>query len=139
MATSLNKVTLIGHLGRDPEYAYIKDKKYAKLSVATSESWKDKATNEYKTKTEWHKIVIFNEGIITHILDKALVKGSKVYVEGKLQTREWEDQGTKKFITEIQLGPYHGMLMILSMFQPSVASGIHSADTQSFEDSDLPF
>jgi len=113
--SSLNKVTLIGNLGRDPEVRFSQDgKKIANLSLATSEKWKDKATGEQREKTEWHRIVIFNKGL-AGVAEKYLKKGSKIYVEGMLQTRKWTDNsGVEKYTTEIVLQNFHGELVMLN-------------------------
>ena len=104
MAGSINKVILLGRLGADPEIRVSQDgKKIARFSLATSESWKDKITNEKKEKTEWHKIVIFSSGL-SEITEKYLNKGSLIYLEGQVSTRKYTDQsGVEKYITEIVL------------------------------------
>ncbi len=114
MAGSINKVILVGNLGRDPEVRNAADGfKIVQLSVATSESWKDKVTGERKDKTEWHRVVIFNERL-SEISEKYLRKGSKVYLEGQLQTRKWTDQqGVEKYTTEIVLSRFRGELVML--------------------------
>ncbi len=114
MAGSLNKVTLIGNLGRDPEVRNSADgMKIVQLSIATSESWKDKVSGERKDKTEWHRVVIFNEHL-ADIAEKYLRKGSKIYIEGQLQTRKWTDQqGQEKYTTEIVIQRYRGELTML--------------------------
>ena len=106
MAGSVNKVILIGNLGKDPEIRRTQDgRPIANLSVATSESWRDKATGERKEKTEWHRVVIFNEGLC-RIAEQYLKKGAKVYLEGQLQTRKWTDKdGVDKYSTEVVLRP----------------------------------
>ena len=92
MAGSVNKVILVGNLGADPEIRQTKDgKPIANLRIATSESWKDRNTGERREKTEWHRVVIFNEGL-TRVVEQYVKKGSKVYIEGQLQTRKWQDQ-----------------------------------------------
>ncbi len=113
MAGSVNKVILIGNLGRDPEIRSTQDgTKIANLSLATSESWKDKNTGERRERTEWHRVVIF--GPLAEIAEKYLRKGSKVYVEGQIQTRKWQDQsGQDKYTTEIVLQRYRGELVML--------------------------
>src|SRR6201982_234012 len=113
MAGSVNKVILIGNLGRDPEIRTTQnDTKIANLNLATSESWRDKATGERKEKTEWHRVVIF--GNLVDIAEKSLKKGSKVYVSGSLQTRKWTDQsGTEKYTTEVVLQGFGGELTML--------------------------
>ena len=111
---SVNKAILVGHLGKDPEIrATNNGDKIANLSVATSESWRDKASGERKEKTEWHKVVIFNEGL-AKLAESYLRKGSKVYLEGALQTRKWTDKGgVEKYSTEIVLQKYRGELVLL--------------------------
>ncbi len=114
MAGSINKVILVGNLGRDPEIRTTNSgKKVASLSIATSESWRDRQSGERRERTEWHRIVIFNEGLAT-IAEKYLVKGAKILVEGKLATRKWQDQqGNDRYTTEIVLSPYQGILTFL--------------------------
>jgi len=114
MAGSVNKVILVGNLGRDPEIRSTQDgQRIANLSLATSESWRDKNTGERREKTEWHRVVIFNERIVD-VAEKFLRKGSKVYVEGALQTRKWTDQsGQEKFSTEVVLQKFRGELTML--------------------------
>ena len=111
---SLNKVTLIGHLGRDPESRTMNNgDKVVNLSLATSEKWRDKASGELKERTEWHKVVIFNDKL-ADVAEKYLRKGSSVYLEGQLQTRKWTDQqGQEKYTTEIVLQRYRGELTML--------------------------
>jgi single-strand DNA-binding protein len=114
MAGSVNKVTLIGNLGREPEIRSLQDgNKVANLSVATSESWKDKSSGERRERTEWHRVVIFNERLVD-VVEKYLHKGSKVYLEGALQTRKWTDQsGAEKYTTEVVLQRFRGELVML--------------------------
>ncbi|MGE3145050.1 MAG: single-stranded DNA-binding protein [Pseudorhodoplanes sp.] len=114
MAGSVNKVILIGNLGKDPEIRRTQDgRPIANLSVATSESWRDKATGERKEKTEWHRVVIFNEGLCK-IAEQYLKKGSKVYLEGALQTRKWTDKdGNEKYSTEVVLQGFNSQLTML--------------------------
>lgn len=114
MAGSLNRVMLIGNLGRDPEVRSTQDgRKIVQLSVATSETWKDKNSGERKEKTEWSRVVIFNEGL-ADVAEKYLRKGSKLYVEGKLQTRKWTDKdGQEKYTTEIVVPAFGGTLVLL--------------------------
>jgi len=113
MAGSVNKVILIGNLGRDPEVRTMQNGgKVANLSIATSETWKDKSSGERKEKTEWHRVVIF--GSLADIAEKYLKKGSKVYVSGSLQTRKWTDQsGAEKYTTEVVLQGFGGELTML--------------------------
>jgi single-strand DNA-binding protein len=114
MAGSLNKVMLIGNLGKDPEVRKMQSgDSVVNFTLATSETWRDKNSGERKEKTEWHNIVVFNEGI-AKVAEQYLKKGMKVYVEGALQTRSWEDQsGVKKYTTEIVLQKYRGELQML--------------------------
>ena len=113
MAGSVNKVILVGNLGADPEIRHTQDgRPIANLRVATSENWRDKATGERREKTEWHRVVIFNEDL-AKIAEQYLKKGSKVYLEGSLQTRKWEDQqGQERYTTEIVL-QFNGQLTML--------------------------
>lgn len=114
MAGSVNKVTLVGNLGRDPEVRSTQSgMKIVNLAVATSESWNDKASGERKELTEWHRVVIMNDRL-GEVAEKYLRKGSKVYLEGKLQTRKWTDQsGQERYTTEIMLGRFGGELVLL--------------------------
>jgi single-strand DNA-binding protein len=114
MAGSVNKVILVGNLGKDPEVRRLgSGEPVVNLSLATSESWKDKATGERKEKTEWHRVVIFNENL-ARVAEQYLRKGSKVYVEGQLQTRKWQDQsGQEKYSTEVVLQRFRGELTLL--------------------------
>ena len=111
MAGSVNKVILVGNLGRDPEIRSTQDgREVANFTVATSDSWKDKNTGERKEKTEWHRIVVFNDKLVG-IVKNYLKKGAKVYVEGQLQTRKWTDQsGVEKYSTEVVLQGFGGTL-----------------------------
>ena len=114
MAGSVNKVTLVGNLGRDPEVRRLPSgEPVVNLSVATSESWRDKASGERKEKTEWHRVVIFNENI-AKVAEQYLKKGSKIYLEGQLQTRKYTDKdGTEKYSTEVVLQRFRGELVML--------------------------
>lgn len=114
MAGSVNKVILVGNLGADPDVKQTKDgRSFANLSVATSESWKDRATGERRERTEWHRVVIFSEGL-TRIAEQYLRKGSKVYIEGQLQTRKWDDEsGNTRYSTEVVLQGFNGTLTML--------------------------
>lgn len=114
MAGSVNKVILIGNLGRDPEIrSFQNGGKVANLRIATSETWKDKNSGERKERTEWHTVAIFNEGLVG-VVERYLKKGSKVYVEGQLETRKWQDQaGADKYSTEIVLRGIGGTLTML--------------------------
>src|SRR5437016_12687128 len=114
MAGSVNKVILIGNLGKDPEVRRMQDgRPVVNLSVATSDTWRDKATGERKERTEWHRVVIFSEGL-AKIAEQYLKKGSKVYLEGQLQTRKWTDQqGVEKYSTEVVLQGFNSALTML--------------------------
>ncbi|MEL6915015.1 MAG: single-stranded DNA-binding protein [Pseudomonadota bacterium] len=114
MAGSVNKVIIVGNLGQDPEVrSFQNGGKVCNLSVATSESWKDRNTGERREKTEWHRVAIFNEGLV-RIAEQYLRKGSKVYLEGQLETRKWQDQnGQDRYSTEVVLRNYTGNLTML--------------------------
>ena len=114
MAGSVNKVILVGNLGADPEVRHTQDgRPIANLRVATSDSWRDKASGERREKTEWHRVVIFNENL-ARIAEQYLKKGSKVYLEGSLQTRKWEDQsGQERYTTEVVLQGFNATLTML--------------------------
>jgi single-strand DNA-binding protein len=114
MAGSVNKVILVGNLGKDPEIRRTQDgRPIANLSIATSETWRDKGTGERKEKTEWHRVVIFNEGLCK-VAEQYLKKGAKVYIEGQLQTRKWTDQsGAEKYSTEVVLQGFNSNLTML--------------------------
>lgn len=114
MAGSVNKVILIGNLGADPEIKRTQDgRPIANLRIATSESWRDKNTGERREKTEWHRVVVFNEGLCK-IIEQYVKKGSKVYIEGQLQTRKWQDQGGQdRYSTEVVLQGFNGALTML--------------------------
>ncbi len=123
MAGSVNKVILVGNLGRDPEIRRTQDgRPIANLSVATSENWRDKATGERREKTEWHRVVIFSEGLC-RVAEQYLKKGAKVYLEGQLQTRKYQDQsGQEKYSTEIVLQGFNSVLTMLDGRQGGGAS-----------------
>ena len=115
MAGSLNKVQLIGRLGADPDIKQmVNGKNVARLSIATSQSWKDKSSGERKEKTEWHRVVIFNEGLV-NVVQQYLKKGANVYIEGQLSTRKWKDESTgqDKYSTEIDLQSYNSSLTMI--------------------------
>jgi single-strand DNA-binding protein len=114
MAGSVNKVILVGNLGADPEIRHTQDgRPIVNLRVATSESWRDKGTGERREKTEWHRVVIFNENL-AKVAEQYLKKGSKVYIEGQLQTRKWQDQsGQDRYSTEVVLQQFRGELTML--------------------------
>jgi len=130
MAGSLNKVLLIGRLGNDPEIKQTQNgKNIARLSIATSDSWKDKTTGEKKEKTEWHKVVVFNEGLV-NVIQKYLKKGAQVYIEGQLNTNKYTDaNGEEKFSTQIILQGYNSSLTILS--------NKNSSDTNKIENNQM--
>ena len=135
MAGSLNKVLLIGRLGADPEIKQmVNGKSVARLSLATSQSWKDKSTGEKKEKTEWHRIVVFNEGLV-NVVQQYLKKGAQVYVEGQISTRKWKDEqsGQDKYSTEIVIQGYNSSLTMLG---GSNQNSVPSQDNkQNIEDS----
>ena len=115
MSGSLNKVLLIGRLGADPEIKQmVNGKNVARLSLATSQNWKDKNTGEKKQKTEWHRVVIFNEGLV-NVVQQYLKKGSQVYIEGQLTTRKWRDEksGQDKYSTEVVIQGFNSSLTML--------------------------
>ena len=119
MSGSVNKVTLVGNLGRDPEIRAMQNgDKIVQISIATSDRWKDKSTGEQRERTEWHRVVIFNEAL-GKIAEQYLKKGSTVYIEGQLQTRKWTDQqsGQEKYTTEVVLQRYRGELTLLGSRQ----------------------
>ena len=138
MSGSLNKVQLIGRLGADPEIKQmVNGKSVARLSLATSNSWKDKNTGEKKEKTEWHRVVVFNEGLV-NVVQQYLKKGAQVYVEGQLSTRKWKDEqsGQDKYSTEILIQGYNSSLTMLGGGnQNNIAS---QDNKQNFDDSPAP-
>ena len=129
MAGSVNKVILIGNLGADPEIRRTQDgRPIANLRLATSESWRDKATGERREKTEWHRVVIFNENLC-RIAEQYLKKGSKVFIEGQLQTRKWQDQsGQDRYSTEVVLQGFRGELTLLDRAGGGASGGDFAAD-----------
>jgi len=114
MSGYMNRVTLIGNLGADPEVRHTQSgQKIVSMNIATSERWKDQRSGEARERTEWHRVVIFNEGLAT-VAEKYLAKGAKILVEGKLSTRKWQDQqGNDRYTTEIVLSPFNGILTFL--------------------------
>ena len=124
MAGSLNKVMLIGNLGKDPEVrSFANGGKVCNFSLATSESWKDKNSGERREKTDWHNVAIFNENLV-RIAEQYLKKGSKVYIEGSLQTRKWQDQsGADKYTTEVVLQNFNGTLVLLDRAEGGAGGG----------------
>ena len=134
MAGSVNKVILVGNLGRDPEIRSTQDgREIANLAIATSESWKDRNTGERKDKTEWHRVVIFNEGLVS-VVKNYLKKGAKVYIEGQLQTRKWTDKDNQeKYSTEVVLQGFNSTLQMLdgkSSGSESAGSGYNQGYSQ---------
>jgi single-strand DNA-binding protein len=153
MAGSVNKVILIGNLGRDPEVrSFQNGGKVCSLRVATSETWKDKTSGERKEKTEWHSVSIFNEGLV-RIAEQYLKKGSKVYLEGQLETRKWQDQsGADKYSTEVVLRAFGGTMTMLDPTggggdsQSSQggsggqsSGGYDGGNAPSYQDDEIPF
>ena len=126
MARGVNRVILVGNLGQDPEVRYMPNgNAVANISVATSETWKDKQTGESKDKTEWHRVVIF--GKLAEIAGEYLKKGSQVYIEGQLQTRKWQDQsGQDRYTTEVVINPIGGTLQILGSRENSADDRGHN-------------
>ena len=134
MSGSLNKVQLIGRLGADPEIKQmVNGKNVARLSIATSQSWKDKSTGERKEKTEWHRVVIFNEGLV-NIVQQYLKKGANVYLEGQLSTRKWRDEklGQDKYATEVVLQGFNSSLTMLGGNNQSIKNPETSQDKSNF-------
>ena len=149
MAGSLNKVLLIGRLGADPEIKQmVNGKSVARLSLATSQSWKDKNTGEKKEKTEWHRIVVFNEGLVS-VVQQYLKKGAQIYVEGQISTRKWKDEasGQDKYSTEVIIQGYNSSLTMLggnSMNENQSSQNLKSPDEGSQApdndlDDEIPF
>ena len=147
MAGSVNKVILVGNLGRDPEVRRMTNgDAVVNLNVATSESWKDKATGERKERTEWHRVVIFNENL-AKVAEQYLHKGSKIYLEGQLQTRKYTDKdGVEKYTTEVTLNRFRGELVMLdargaggAMAAPASAGEAPASFDRGALDDDIPF
>ena len=139
MAGSLNKVLLIGRLGADPEIKQmVNGKSVARLSLATSQSWKDKSSGERKEKTEWHRVVIFNEGLVS-IVQQYLKKGANIYVEGALTTRKWKDEssGQDKYSTEVVLQGYNSSLTMLDGNSKSDSSNLVTENKSSLPNDDI--
>ena len=139
MSGSLNKVLLIGRLGADPEIKQmVNGKSVARLSVATSQSWKDKSTGERKEKTEWHRIVIFNEGLV-NVVQQYLKKGANVYLEGALTTRKWKDEssGQDKYSTEVVLQGYNSTLTMLDGKSKNESSNLVSENKSALPNDDI--
>lgn len=137
MAGSVNKVILIGNVGNDPEIKSMQSgDRVANLSIATSESWKDKATGERKEKTEWHRVVVFNQNLVG-IVESYIKKGAKVYVEGQLETRSWEQDGQKKYTTEIVLTRFKGEITMLDSRNSGGSGGFASGDQGGYGNSNF--
>ncbi|MCW8307612.1 single-stranded DNA-binding protein [Acidiphilium sp. PA] len=133
MAGSVNKVTLVGNLGKDPEVRTTQSgMKVVNLALATSESWNDKASGERQERTEWHRVVIMNDRL-AEVAEKYLKKGSKVYLEGKLQTRKWTDQaGQEKFTTEVMLGRFGAEMVLLDRPAGGAGGGMAAGGGSSY-------
>jgi len=129
MAGSVNKVILVGNLGADPDIKRTQDgRPIANLSIATSESWRDKNTGERREKTEWHRVVVFNEGLCK-VIENYVKKGSKVYIEGALQTRKWQDnEGRDRYSTEVVLQGFNGNLTMLDSRSDNQGGGGYMSD-----------
>lgn len=141
--SSVNKTILLGNVGKDPEIRTMQNGgRIANLSIATSESWKDKATGERKENTQWHRVVIFNDALVG-IAERFLKKGSKVYLEGQLETRKWTDaEGKDNYSTEVVLRPYRGELVLLDSRQTEThqEERSHGMDALDDElDDEIPF
>jgi single-strand DNA-binding protein len=134
MAGSLNKVTLIGNLGKDPEIRTFQNgDRVASFSIATSENWKDKQTGEKKERTEWHRISILNQSLVG-VVEKYVKKGTKLYLEGQLETRKWTDKdGQEKYSTEVVLRPYRGELLMLDRTGAGAGQGNDNYNQDSFQ------
>src|SRR5438034_2266505 len=135
MAGSVNKVILVGNLGKDPEIRRTQDgRPVANLSVATSDTWRDKTTGERRERTEWHRVVIFNEGLC-RIAEQYLKKGAKVYIEGQLQTRKWQDQsGQDRYTTEVVLQNFNSQLTMLDRVGGGAGAGSGGGGDHGSED-----
>jgi len=148
MANSINKVTLIGNVGRDPEIRTTQDgKEIASITLATSESWKDRLSGERKERTEWHRIVVFADGLV-NIIKNYIKKGSKLYIEGALQTRKWVDNsGVERYTTEIVLQNFNSVLLMLDNSRSNGGDNISHNDSSSMSnnftaeeiDDEIPF
>lgn len=142
MAGSVNKVILVGNVGKDPEIRRTQDgRPIANINLATSETWKDKNTGERKERTEWHRVVIFNENLCK-VVEQYVKKGSKLYIEGQLQTRKWTDQsGVEKYSTEVVLQGFNGSLTMLDSARGGASAGMAESgqsDYDSFGASEPP-
>lgn len=135
MAGSLNRVTFIGNVGRDPEIRVTQDgRRIANFSLAMSESWRDRNSGERKERTEWANIVVFNEGLVEHVIEKYVHKGSKLYVEGQYKTRKWTDQsGQDRYSTEVVLSNFSGQIVLLGDSSSNRAPAATAADDYGYE------
>ncbi len=151
MAASVNKVILVGNLGKDPEIRTVQSgDKVASFAMATSESWKDKATGERKERTEWHRVSIWNQNLVG-IVEQYVKKGSKIYIEGQLETRKWTDQnGQERYTTEVVLRQFNGQIVLLDSKGGGGGGSTHpafqndvpiesSSSTSASMDDDIPF
>lgn len=140
MPTSVNKVILVGNVGKDPDIRTFQNGgRVASFSVATSDHWKDKTTGEKKERTEWHKISILNDGLVGYI-ETRLKKGSKIYIEGQLETRKWTDKdGKEKYSTEVTIRPYSGSLVILDSKQNTQQTQMVEQNSPPPPEDDIPF
>jgi len=141
MSGSVNKVIFVGNLGRDPDVRFSQSgNKIANLSIATSESWKDKNSGEKREKTEWHRVVVFDDRL-ADVAEKYLKKGSKVYIEGQLQTRDYEKDGQKHYVTEVVLQKFRGVLTMLDgpSQEPTRQTVASVPDAGSDLDDEIPF
>jgi len=138
--SSLNRVTLIGNLGKDPEVrSFQNGGRVANFSIATSERWKDKSTGEKREQTEWHNIVIKNQHLVG-VVEKYLEKGSQVYVEGQLKTRKWKDkEGKDHYTTEVVVAPFHGEIKLLDGAKREAADDAQAAEAAAPLAEDIPF
>jgi len=138
VAGSVNKVILVGNLGNDPDIRAMQNgARVANLSIATSESWKDKSTGERQSRTQWHRVVIFNDGLVT-IAERYLKKGSKVYLEGQLETRKWTGQdGKENYSTEVVLRPFRGELTMLDSRSEGGSSYGGGANSGGYANNDM--
>mgnify|MGYP001370867399 FL=1 len=138
MAGSVNKVILVGNLGRDPEVRQMQDgNPVVNLSIATSESWRDKSSGERRERTEWHRVVIFNERL-AEVAQKYLNKGARIYIEGQLQTRKWTDQsGVEKYSTEVILNRFRGDLQMLDRLGDSDGNSISDGSSSGNDSSQI--
>ena len=134
MAGSVNKVILVGNLGADPDVRTMQSGgRVCNLSLATSESWKDKNSGERQERTQWHRVVVFNDNIVG-VCEKFLKKGSKIYIEGQIETRKWTDNaGVEKYTTEVVLRPYRGELTMLDGKSGGGAGAFNDNDTPSYD------